>query len=231
MQSAPRTARQRARAEITREILDTARRHLAVDGAAGLSLRAVARDLGMVSSAIYRYFPSRDDLLTTLIIDSYDRLGDAVEHSEATVRRNDFVARWLAVCHGVRDWALANPHEYALLYGSPVPGYSAPSDTVVSGTRVVRLLLGLSADIVAAGMAPEPERVPRSVRAALAPLRTGEDVTVAVPDDVLVRGLMAWTTLFGAVSQEVFGQYGDGIADPRALFDHEMHRIGNTIVT
>src|SRR5665213_915453 len=93
--SAPRTARERARTEITREILDAARRHLVLEGAAGLSLRAVARDLGMVSSALYRYFPSRDDLLTALIIESYERLGDAVEGAEAAVKRSDLVGRWL----------------------------------------------------------------------------------------------------------------------------------------
>ena len=75
--------RARVRAALTREIVDAARRHLAVDGAAGLSLRAVARELGMASSAVYRYFPSRDDLLTALIVDAYDALGAAAEEAEA----------------------------------------------------------------------------------------------------------------------------------------------------
>ncbi len=228
--SVPRTARQRARTEITREIIETARRHLAESGAAGLSLRAVARDLGMVSSAVYRYVPSRDDLLTALIIESYEHLGDAVARSEAQLRRGDLVGRWLAVCHAVRDWALANPHEYALLYGSPVPGYAAPQDTVPAGTRVPMLLMQLSADIIDAGMSPEPQRVPRAVHGSLVPLREGSGLPGSVPDDSIVRGIMAWTTLFGAVSLELFGQYGDGIADPRALFDHEMHRIAALLV-
>ena len=77
--SVPRTARERARAEITREILAAGRRHLATDGAAALSLRAIARDLGMASSAVYRYVASRDDLLTRLIIDAYDSLGAAAD--------------------------------------------------------------------------------------------------------------------------------------------------------
>ena len=134
--SAPRTARERARAELTREIADTARVHLEAQGAAGLSLRAVARDLGMVSSAIYRYFPSRDDLLTRLIIDAYNGLGDAVDSREGAIPREDLLGRWLAVAHGCRDWALQHPQEWALIYGSPVPGYAAPQDTVGPGTRV-----------------------------------------------------------------------------------------------
>jgi AcrR family transcriptional regulator len=83
----PRTARERARAEITREITEAARRHLAIDGAAALSLRAIARDLGMASSAVYRYVASRDDLLTRLIIEAYDSLGAAAEKAEATQDR------------------------------------------------------------------------------------------------------------------------------------------------
>ncbi|MGW4791617.1 TetR/AcrR family transcriptional regulator, partial [Nonomuraea sp. NPDC004297] len=124
--TASRTARERVRAELTKEITDIARRQLATEGAGGLSLRAVAREMGMVSSAIYRYFPSRDDLLTALIIDSYNALGEAVERAEATVPRDDHLARWLAACGAVRDWGVAHPHEYALIYGSPVPGYQAP---------------------------------------------------------------------------------------------------------
>src|ERR1700753_3004725 len=124
-----RTARERVRAEITREITDVARAQLAADGAAALSLRAVARDLGMVSSAVYRYFSSRDELLTALIIDGYDALGAAVENADRSCPRDDYAARWRSATNAARDWAVAHPHEYALLYGSPVPRLSAPRDT------------------------------------------------------------------------------------------------------
>src|SRR5688500_11648060 len=121
--------RARVRAQMTDEIKAIARQHLASDGA-NLSLRAVARDLGVVSSAIYRYFASRDDLLTALILDADNSLGAAVEAADVAARADrdgdDLTGRWLAVCHAVRDWALAAPHEYALVYGSPVPGYRAP---------------------------------------------------------------------------------------------------------
>ena len=100
--SLPRTARERARAEITREILDAARGYLATDGAPALSLRAIARDLGMASSALYRYFDSRDALLTRLIIDAYDSLGAAAEASESVVDRADLAGRFTAICQAVR---------------------------------------------------------------------------------------------------------------------------------
>src|SRR5664279_1544187 len=114
--------RARARAEITEQIKRIAREHLAIEGP-NLSLRAVARDLGVVSSAVYRYFASRDELLTALIIDAYDSLGEVAERAAGTPRRRDLTARWAALGRAIRAWARANPHEYALLYGSPVPGY------------------------------------------------------------------------------------------------------------
>lgn len=137
-------ARARARTEVTSAIKDEARRQLAADGAAKLSLRAVARELGMVSSALYRYFPSRDDLLTALIIDAYDSLGEAGEAAHSAVADAGPLRRWVAVCEAVRGWALGHPHEYALIYGSPVPGYVAPAATVPSAARVGVLLIGIA---------------------------------------------------------------------------------------
>ena len=142
--------RARVRAEMRASILDTARRHLAQEGASGLSLRAVARELGMASSAVYRYFPNRDALLTALIIDAYDSLGAAVEAAEATVPRADLLGRWVQIARSVRGWALEHPTLYALVYGSPVPGYAAPQDTVGPATRVSRLLTTLLLDTMRA---------------------------------------------------------------------------------
>ena len=141
--SALRAARERTRAEITQQILDTARRHLATEGASGLSLRAIARELGASSSAVYRYIASRDELLTRLIVGAYDALGAAAEAQEAAVARGDLAGRWSAVCAAVRGWALANPNEYALIYGTPVPGYIAPPTTIASAARVSSVVLGI----------------------------------------------------------------------------------------
>jgi len=154
------------RLEITRAIQEAARRQLAEVGPAALSLRAIAREVGMVSSAVYRYFPSRDDLLTALIIEAYDELGAAVEAAETGVRRRDDLAkRFTALCHAVHDWARANPHEYALLYGSPVPGYAAPDTTVPSAARITGPILRLAEESDRVGRelgAPTRAPVPRS---------------------------------------------------------------------
>jgi AcrR family transcriptional regulator len=220
--TASRTARERVRAELTREIVDIARRHLATEGASGLSLRAVAREMGMVSSAIYRYFPSRDDLLTRLIIDGYNALGEAVEQADAGCPPEDFPGRWLATCHAVRDWAVAHPHEYALIYGSPVPGYQAPQDTIAARVRDVVVLGAIVTAAWSAGAirppgpapAPPPELDPDTARF--------RELMPGVPDHVIWRALSAWTGLYGWVSFEVFGQFENTIEERRPAFGHAM---------
>ena len=224
---APRTARQRARAEITAEILDAARVHLARDGAAAISLRAVARDLGMVSSAVYRYVPNRDALLTMLIIDAYDTVGGRVEQAEALCPRSDYLGRFLATCRAVRGWALANPHEYSLIYGSPVPGYAAPADTIAPATRVPIVLLSILFDQTAAGAAAPTYPLDPDVTESIAPLR--EFANAQATDDLLLRGLASWGTLLGSVSLELFGHLHNVVEEGEparsAFFDHQMAKV------
>ena len=223
-----RAARERTRAEITREILDAARRHLATDGASGLSLRAIARELGMSSSAVYGYVASRDELLTRLIVAAYDTLGSAAEVLEAAVDREALAGRWAAACGAVRGWALANPNEYALIYGTPVPGYIAPAVTVAPAARVSSVLLGILRDVAAGRLAPATaeDDVPPDDREALAPARS--IVGPEVPDALLHQGLMAWAALFGTVSFELFGQLhgivGDQPGDREAFFAESVRR-------
>lgn len=218
MPTAPRTARATARAELTRAILDNATAQLAEVGPAALSVRAIARDLGMASSAVYRYFPSRDALLTALLVEAYDELGTAVEEADAGVRRRaDLRARFRAVAHAVREWASEHPHQYALTYGSPVPGYAAPDDTVAPAARVPAALLGILAEAQQAGRRPRgPERVAAAEKAALGPVTTM--VEPALTPAYAVRGTIAWATLFGHVSLELFGHMHNGVLDYEAHF-------------
>jgi len=229
------TARERARAELTREIKEEARRQLAATGAEGLSLRAVARELGMVSSALYRYYPSRDDLLTALIIDAYNALGAAAEHAiagPAPARE-----RWAAACHAIRGWARSNPHEYALIYGSPVPGYRAPEATIGPASRVPLAFAGLVGDALASGeLAAPPEALP--VTGALAEqaaaLSAALTVTASagpsgapasVPPDALVRAVIAWAQLYGMISFELFGQFVGSFEPAEELFAYTVAQL------
>jgi AcrR family transcriptional regulator len=211
------------------EIKSTARRHLATEGA-NLSLRAVARDLGMVSSALYRYFGSRDELLTALIIDAYDSLGAAVEAGDASVEnRADLRGRWLACCRAAREWALAGPAEYALIFGSPVPGYAAPQDTVAAAARTPTALVRIVIDGHAIGRLPNrlPEELPEDVRPDL--LRLQNSFAPEVPEATLALGLLGWIHLFGAINFELFGQLTNVIEARAAFFDHQMRQLGELI--
>ena len=227
--SVPRTARDRARAQITAEILASARRQLAEAGADALSLRAVARDLGMASSAVYRYVASRDELLTRLIVDAYDALGAAAEAAEAAVPRDDVRGRFVAVAMAVRGWGLANPHEYALIYGTPVPGYAAPQATVGPATRVPALLVAVRSDAAATGRRTgahrtgaggSPPVAADSIDAAM------DALAVDVPRESMLRGMLAWTALFGLVSFELFGHLHNVVDDaPPARDAYAAHQV------
>ena len=215
---------------MTAEIKTVARAHLATDGA-NLSLRAVARDMGMVSSAIYRYFASRDELLTALIVDAYNALGEAVEAADASVSdRHQLRARWLTATRAVRGWALANPAEYALVYGSPVPGYAAPPDTIAAAARTPIVLAQILADGVKSGkLARDGHRpsvpIAASVRADLT--RARDAVAANVPEELLLAGMSGWIQMFGVVSFELFGQFNN-VIDARAdFFDQQMELMAD----
>ena len=215
------TPRAQARLDTIEQIKEIARGHLAEDGP-NLSLRAVARDLGVVSSAVYRYFASRDELLTALILDAYTALADYVEAAEAAVARRDLAGRWSAIGRAAREWALDNQHEYALLYGSPVPGYEAPEDTIEPANRPVALALQILRDGLERGTLETPsDRLPKPVRADLdgiGELAGFEDV----PAPLLGRAMTMWALLFGTISFELFGRLTNGVTDYDAYFEHQL---------
>jgi AcrR family transcriptional regulator len=226
MRSTATGARARARIEVTAAIKDEARRQLAAEGAAKLSLRAVARELGMVSSALYRYFPSRDELLTALIIDAYDSLGDAAERAHDAVADEGPVRRWSAVCEAVRGWALGQPHEYALIHGSPVPGYTAPEATVPAASRVGLLLIGilraahqdvgLSGPPLPAELRPEAERM-------------AADLAPDLPPETVAALVAAWAQLYGLIGFELFGQFNRVVEDREPFFRHAVTRLAHGV--
>ena len=217
--------RRESREQIEAQIVELGRRHLIDRGAAGLSLRAIARDLGMVSSAVYRYVSSRDELLTLLLVDAYTDLADTVDGARDTVGDlwSDDV---IAIARAARRWAVAHPAQWALLYGSPVPGYHAPPErTVGVGTRVV----GAFFDAIAAGIATGDIRLTDTV--APQPMssdfdRIRHEFGFPGDDSVIAKCFLLWAGVLGAISLEVFGQYGtDTLTDPEAVFDTQLRLL------
>jgi AcrR family transcriptional regulator len=198
-------------------------------GPDGLSLRAVARSLGMASSAVYRYFASRDELLTALIIESYTALGDALEAAGHASPRAHARRRWITVCHAARDWARAHPHEYALLYGSPVPGYRAPIDTVDPAARIPMALFAPLRDAWRAEeVAGPPGRpLPARLRRQLEPVAAalGPDV----PPAVIGAAIGTWAQLFGLISFELFGHFVGSVDPADDFFEYEISLLADRI--
>lgn len=217
--------RRESRERIETQIIKLGRRHLVDRGAAGLSLRAIARDLGMVSSAVYRYVGSRDELLTLLLVDAYSDLADTVDEA-----RDAMPDLWsddvIAIAHAARNWAIAHPASWALLYGSPVPGYHAPAErTVGPGTRVIGALL----DAVAAGI--ETGDIVLTNDLALQPIsldfeRLRHEFSFPGDDPVVAKCFTIWAGVVGAISLEVFGQYGaDTLTDAHTMFDTQVRLL------
>jgi AcrR family transcriptional regulator len=221
--------RARVRAELTAEIKRLARDQVEQHGAAALSLRAIARDLGMASSAIYRYYPSRDDLLTALLVDAYNELGAGAEAADAGVAADDPRARFVAVAGAAYAWARAHPSQYSLLFGTPVPGYAAPPDTVGPATRFTLVLIGVMGEVARQGHRPTVEpTVPASVAPDLMAVRDGTGVEV--DDALMLAGMQVWTALFGVISFIVFGQFQNVVGDVDAMFDAVAHVLADQVM-
>lgn len=212
--------RQESRERIEATIIEIGRRHLAVDGAAALSLRAIAREMDMVSSAVYRYVAGRDELLTLLVVDAYTELADAVDAADPGA---DWRGQVRAIARAARVWAVDEPARWALLYGSPVPGYQAPAErTVAPGTRVVlALFAAVARGITAGGVALTNDVVAEPLSADFDRLRA--DVEFPGDDVVVAKCFLLWAGMVGAISLEVFGQYGaDTLTEPALLFDFQI---------
>ncbi len=182
----------------------------------------------MASSAVYRYFASRDELLTALIVESYTALGDVLEEagqgSRAQPRK-----RWLQVCRAARDWAKAHPQEYALLYGSPVPGYRAPRDTVDPAARIPLALFAPLREAWRSDAAfdsadrPLPARLRRQLEPVAAAI--GADV----PPVVVSAAIGAWSHLFGLISFELFGHFVGSVDPADDFFEYEIASLADRL--
>jgi AcrR family transcriptional regulator len=219
--------RERVRRATVEEIKTVARAQMAAEGTAGVNLRSIAREMGMTAPALYRYFASRDDLVTALVIDAYDALADAMEAAVGAVGPGRHADRLRAAFGAFRAWGLAHPTEYALIFGSPIPGYVAPETTRPAGVRYTDLLGRLLADAYADG-ALDPARIALRTPPALASQveqlqrRRGGP---AIPPPVLAFGLGAWARVHGLVTLEVFGHLAPAVGDGGALFEQELGAI------
>ncbi len=209
-----------------------ARRHLAEEGAAALSLRSVARDVGMAPSALYRYFDGRDALLSALILTAYEALAETAERAgdEAQQAGRSDAERWQAVPRALRSWAVAHPHEWGLVFGSPVPGYHAPYDTVTLYARIAAALLRPMVSAQSEGrlrMDVPTRTVTDALRDAVAPVQ--EELLPELTAEKVVVALEAWMTIIGAISLEVFGHWRNTVLNPDELFEATTRDVAASV--
>ncbi|MFE9239975.1 TetR/AcrR family transcriptional regulator [Streptomyces sp. NPDC007007] len=202
------TPRERYRAQVRAEIKQHAWEQIATAGASALSLNAIAKRMGVSGPALYRYFAGRDELITELIRDAYRSLADAVHAAAATG------ADPAALAHVLRDWALADPHRYFLIYGTPVPGYHAPDEITGISQEIMT-------DLLTAWTAWGPDAPASPFAAHLADHRDWAGGHPA-PPGVLRRALAFWTRLHGVLSLELAGHFTGMGFDPALLFRAEL---------
>ncbi|KOU30973.1 TetR family transcriptional regulator [Streptomyces sp. WM6373] len=213
-------------------VKDSARRQLVELGAAGLSLDLVARGSGLAVTDVEAVFPHRDDLLTALVIDAYDASGAAMEQADraAADAGAPAGARLLAAARALRQWSFANPAEFTLIYGSPVPGYHAPQDTVPPASRTPAVLAGILRSALEGGELTPPRRRlpgPSLLRPEALDLFGG---TPPAPfSDIVERGIALWSSLIGLLVFQVFSRTHDSVRDEAAYFDYAVAVTAETV--
>jgi AcrR family transcriptional regulator len=226
--------RKRYREQVRDEIKAHAWTQLATTGAAALSLNAIARQMGISGPALYRYFRSRDEVITELVLDAYRDLSATCR--AAATPGDPPAARLAAVAAAMRAWALAAPHRYLLIYGTPVPGYHAPPEATALAATLMDLLLDAfteagqgSGDPAAAegGRLGGPAEAAAAFDRSLAGHRQWAAGHPA-PPEALRRALTFWTRLHGVISLEVAGHFADMKFDPALLYAAETEAAVNT---
>ncbi|MGW3209600.1 TetR/AcrR family transcriptional regulator [Streptomyces sp. NPDC001135] len=209
--SEAKTPRERYRAQVRTEIKDRAWEQIATAGASALSLNAIAKRMGMSGPALYRYFGSRDELITELVRDAYRSLAGTFRAASQTG------ADLTALAHALREWALADPQRYFLVYGTPVPGYQAPDDITAIASEIMATLLDACAT-------QPPDGPATPFDAHLEGHRDWADGHPA-PPAVLHRALTFWTRLHGVLSLELAGHFTGMGFDPARLFAAELDAL------
>lgn len=225
--SAVPSRRDRLRAGMVEDIKATARRQLAEQGAGAISLRAIARELGTASSALFRYFPCYNDLISALLLDAYNAVADALASARDARPADDHAGRLFAICRAYRRWSLDNPAEFALAHGTPVPGYEAPAEvTGPAASRTIEIALGVLADAVQAGAAdPSRSQIPADLQTGplWSSLLAGRS-PIHEPRLAAII-LTAWASVLGYLVAENFGSLTRLIDDTDRLYDAHVRTL------
>ncbi|MFI6828406.1 TetR/AcrR family transcriptional regulator [Kribbella sp. NPDC050241] len=226
------TRRDRQRAATLADIKAVARRLLVSGGVGAVGLRAVARELGLTPPALYRYFPSHEALVTALIADLYDELTGALMELQAADTDADLGARLFLLTNGLRDWALAHPSEFALLFGTAIPNPEAEDHADTPGHQAAMRFGAVFKDLVAQIWHWKPFPYPADEDLGpvlLAQLQQETEEFQGMPAGAIYLALSYWVRLYGLICMEVFGQLHWVLPDAGAYFEAQLREIGEEL--
>ncbi|MBA2574637.1 MAG: TetR/AcrR family transcriptional regulator [Actinomycetota bacterium] len=226
--SIPPSRRDRLREETVAHIQEVARRQLVEHGSAGISLRAIARELGMTAPGLYRYYPSLDELVTALIVDCYAEVTAQMERERDALPPEDLPSRLLAVSRAFRHWSVEHPAEFGLIFGAPVPGFARPPEGPVeeAGARFGQVFRDVFVQLWLHRpfTAPHPDELDPRLPAELLRIPGGS----LGPGELYVF-VACWVRLYGAVAMEVFGQLKWAVEEGEALFETELRQLSRML--
>jgi AcrR family transcriptional regulator len=206
-------------------IKSTAWKQIAELGAPTLSLRAIARELGITAPAIYNYFPSRDELVTALIVDAYNSLADSQESAITHLPPDNLSGRLSALGLAYRQWAVSHPQRYLLIFGTPIPKYHAPDElTLPAATRALLPLIAVLQALFMAGKLRIDKIAPLETRLE-SMLKTWQETAGGAHPEVLYLALIIWSRVHGLVMLEIGNHIPPMIHDPAQVFQREIQTI------
>jgi AcrR family transcriptional regulator len=206
------TRRERIREATFEEIKSVAWKQIAEQGVPALSLRAIARDMGKTAPGLYRYYPSRDDLVTALIIEAFNSFSQYLETARDAYPSDDHTDRYRAVCEAYFRWAVATPSRYTLIFGSPVPGYQMGEAAYPSAQRGFLVLQAVIGQALAAGKNHPPAGVTPLSQELLAHYEVLQKLGMPYDPIATHLALTTWSMLHGITALYLYGYLGRFLA-------------------
>lgn len=218
----PRPRREKRHPDLHTAIKETAWKQIAGLGAAALNLRGIARDLGITAPSIYNYFPNRDALITDLIVDAFASLDDSQTAAIVAIPEQEHAQRLLALGINYREWAMAKPERYQLIFGTPLAGYSAPFDITqpVAERSLTVLMNVLMAGHLAGKLRLETGRALSPQIQAM--FSDWQQQRGTADEQVQILAFSIWAHVHGLVSIEIGQQYPPFITNPEEIYRHTL---------
>lgn len=224
------TRRERLRLSTLEEIKATAWKQAAEQGAAALSLRAIAREMGMTAPGLYRYYRDRDALVTGLLIDAFDSFSVALEEARDGCPKNDHAGRFRAICRSYFQWGITSPQKYQFLFGTPIPRYQLSGEVGPAAQRSFLVLQGVIGEAYAAGRIREKVKSPRMKAGLKTQYNLLRTLGMPYPVHVTHLALSTWSTMHGITSLCLYGYFSGFLGEQVSNFlEMEIERMIRSI--